>query len=115
MDYEGKYWDSLTEGERRVLLAFAGIWKSDEIVFHEATLKWNQLLPSTQDKITERLAGEKKFNTHVWMDSSQNNCCSCGWRCSFNSTGMHREYVCRQAHKAHIESYLSPLTGELHG
>ena len=51
---QGKVWDALTEGERRALLVFAGIWKADEIVFYEATLKWNQLLPSTQDKLRRR-------------------------------------------------------------
>jgi hypothetical protein len=48
-------WDSLTEGERRADLMFVGIWKFDEIVFHEATLKWNQLLPSTQEKLKARI------------------------------------------------------------
>jgi hypothetical protein len=51
----GEAWDSLTEGERRADLIFVGIWKSDEIVFHEATLKWEQLLPSTQEKLKARI------------------------------------------------------------
>jgi hypothetical protein len=55
----GNAWNDLTEGERRALLTFAGIWKENEIIFYEATLKWNQLLPSTQDKILERLAGKR--------------------------------------------------------
>ena len=48
-------WDSLTEGERRADLIFVGIWKSNEIAFHEATLKWHQLLPSTQEKLKARI------------------------------------------------------------
>jgi hypothetical protein len=59
MSKQGKVWDALTEGERRALLAFAGIWEADEIVFHEVTLKWDQLLPSTQGRVLERLAGKK--------------------------------------------------------
>ena len=50
-----KIWDALSEGERRSILIFAGIWDADEVVFYEATLKWDRLLPSTQDKVLAKL------------------------------------------------------------
>lgn len=50
--------------------------------------------------------------SHKWMDSYYNNCCSCGWRCSKNSTGTHTRHECKDEYAEHLERVAREHTQE---
>jgi|HubBroStandDraft_2_1064218.scaffolds.fasta_scaffold229191_3 hypothetical protein len=46
-----KIWDRLSVTDRKAVLVHAGVWEDPSMVDHESKLKWNKLLPSTQEKL----------------------------------------------------------------
>jgi hypothetical protein len=44
----------------------------------------------------------KEVVLHNWLNSSFNNCCSCGWQCPSNATGCHDERSCKSAYRIHL-------------
>jgi hypothetical protein len=47
-----KIWDRLSAADRKAVLVYARVWgEGSGLVDHESKLKWNKLLPSTQEKL----------------------------------------------------------------
>jgi hypothetical protein len=53
MTYAGIVWNSLDTNDRYILLSFAYPRRSDAILDLESRKGWNDLLPSTQDDLTD--------------------------------------------------------------
>ncbi len=51
MKLAGKVWDTLSRGDREQLLAHCLSLKSVQIKKYESGLRWNELMPVTQDDL----------------------------------------------------------------